>query len=190
MLPTVVIIITIICIIIIINAIGIITAIIIIYILSEVKFISASIRAVSKLSCLVLSFFVFVSESLSTCQLFVGCIIICVAIIVISIVTFCYWYRYCYYSVEVFSGIGYGQCLGSTCVATYYCTLIAISFFYFIKSFTSNLPWLYCRDEWDYENSIQNITCVEANGNTSGNGGNMMSSSELYFRYDLQRACL
>ncbi|CAH1154667.1 unnamed protein product [Phaedon cochleariae] len=83
----------------------------------------------------------------------------------------------------VFKGIGYGQVLGSTCVASYYCILMAITLFYFLNSFTDDFPWATCQDSWKaYENS-RNLTCIDKYSNVTGN--NTISSSELYFRREV-----
>ncbi|GJQ81747.1 hypothetical protein Trydic_g9186 [Trypoxylus dichotomus] len=84
-------------------------------------------------------------------------------------------------------GIGYGQCLGSICVGSYYASLIAIILFYFLQSFTSKLPWSYCRDEWLNEITSKNITCIPSTGNQLASDGHMVSSSELYFRKEVLR---
>lgn len=77
-------------------------------------------------------------------------------------------------------GVGYGQLLGCICVATYYCSLMAITLFYLINSFTSDLPWAECRSEWKTDLELQNITCVPSNSKGPVIE-NSRSSSELYF---------
>ncbi|KRT86582.1 neurotransmitter transporter, partial [Oryctes borbonicus] len=84
------------------------------------------------------------------------------------------------------TGIGYGQLIGAFSVATYYCALMAIILFYFINSFTADLPWTSCWPEWIEDN----ITCVPAlsKGNiTIPNGTIPISSSELYFTREVLR---
>uniref|UniRef100_A0A1Y1M5C2 Transporter n=1 Tax=Photinus pyralis TaxID=7054 RepID=A0A1Y1M5C2_PHOPY len=78
-------------------------------------------------------------------------------------------------------GIGYGQLLGSTCIATYYCSLMALTLFYLVSSFTSDLPWSHCKVEWETENSQRNVTCVSSKDTESVTGRNKISSSELWF---------
>lgn len=82
----------------------------------------------------------------------------------------------------LFEGVGIGQLLGSICVATYYCSLMALTIFYMIKSFTPDLPWAECDPEWEIENNLKNITCIasKAKGDVLKEG-ETMSSSELYF---------
>lgn len=70
-------------------------------------------------------------------------------------------------------GIGYGQLLSVISVATYYCSLMALTLHYFFNSFGSILPWSVCDPSW--------VDCLDANsGNTSRND-NTTSSSQLYF---------
>ncbi|XP_022916738.2 sodium-dependent nutrient amino acid transporter 1-like [Onthophagus taurus] len=84
-------------------------------------------------------------------------------------------------------GIGYGQFLGSICVSTYYCALMAIILFYFVNSFTGELPWATCRPEWD----LANMTCIPATFKSNesvtlpAHGSVAISSSELYFRMEV-----
>ena len=44
------------------------------------------------------------------------------------------------------SGVGYGQVMATTCVLTYYCTLIGLSLFYLGSSLYPTLPWTDCDD--------------------------------------------
>lgn len=79
--------------------------------------------------------------------------------------------------------MGYGQLLGTLCVATYYCCLMALTLFYLVNSFTSDLPWSECQPEWS---SLKNITCIPSK--SPGNGTiipNGISSSELYFTQEV-----
>ncbi|CAG9864892.1 unnamed protein product [Phyllotreta striolata] len=83
----------------------------------------------------------------------------------------------------VFRGIGIGQVFASTCVASYYCSLMAITFIYLINSFTDKFPWESCRNSWtDYLNS-RNLTCVDKD--TTATGSNTISSSEMYYRREI-----
>ncbi|XP_015510299.2 sodium-dependent nutrient amino acid transporter 1 [Neodiprion lecontei] len=75
-------------------------------------------------------------------------------------------------------GIGYGQLIAALCVVSYYTVLMAITLFYLVVSFQSELPWATCREEWgstcfDSGGSV-NITAVTGNGS-------LQSSAELYF---------
>ncbi|KAK4874052.1 hypothetical protein RN001_013412 [Aquatica leii] len=79
------------------------------------------------------------------------------------------------------AGIGYGQLVGTMCIATYYCSLMALTLFYLINSFTSDLPWATCKPEWEEENKRQNLTCVSSSDKDSVTHSNKISSSELFF---------
>ncbi|XP_030768074.1 sodium-dependent nutrient amino acid transporter 1-like [Sitophilus oryzae] len=86
-------------------------------------------------------------------------------------------------------GIGFGQLIGTICVATYYCSLMAITLFYFINSFTADLPWATCNPSWDNVSWINenNITCIPSKSNESAGSqtGSEISSAELYFRVEV-----
>ncbi|XP_071443897.1 sodium-dependent nutrient amino acid transporter 1-like [Hetaerina americana] len=74
-----------------------------------------------------------------------------------------------------FRGVGWGQVISMSCVATYYCSLMAISVFYFCASFTSELPWSQCDPSWK--------NCSDSkpgSGNNTAQPG-FRSSSEIYF---------
>ncbi|KAL1497742.1 hypothetical protein ABEB36_008648 [Hypothenemus hampei] len=88
----------------------------------------------------------------------------------------------------VLKSIGFGQLIGSTCVATYYCCLMAITLFYLAHSFTSDLPWTECQNSWnDYLREI-NTECVASTNNTAETLKlNTTSSSELWFRIEVLR---
>lgn len=79
--------------------------------------------------------------------------------------------------------MGYGQLIGTICVATYYCSLMAITLFYLINSFTKNLPWSECNPEWKNHDYLGNLTCIPSNSVYNSAQNNTMSSSEMWFRY-------
>ncbi|KAG5879010.1 hypothetical protein JTB14_037004 [Gonioctena quinquepunctata] len=86
----------------------------------------------------------------------------------------------------VFRGIGYGQVIGSTCLASYYCILMAITLFYLINSFTSDFPWATCQEHWKAYTESKNITCIDQFSDViSSTGNSTTSSSELYFRIEV-----
>lgn len=62
---------------------------------------------------------------------------------------------------------------------------MAITLFYLINSFTANLPWVECNDEWNETLIERNITCVPSKENDFEVPENTTtaSSSELYFTY-------
>ncbi|RXG52435.1 Sodium-dependent nutrient amino acid transporter 1, partial [Armadillidium vulgare] len=76
--------------------------------------------------------------------------------------------------VPAFKGLGYGQAVSTYAVATYYMSLMAITIFYFIFSFSNTLPWSSCP---------QNVSgCIDSTMNLSGSEyANSTSSSEFYF---------
>ncbi|XP_066159041.1 sodium-dependent nutrient amino acid transporter 1-like isoform X4 [Euwallacea fornicatus] len=82
-------------------------------------------------------------------------------------------------------GVGFGQLIGTICVATYYCSLMALTLFYLINSFNSELPWASCKPEWANVSWVKdgNVTCISSNSNENGGSGETeISSAELYFR--------
>ena len=86
-------------------------------------------------------------------------------------------------SVKVFNcvplmrGVGMGQVLATCCVSSYYSSIMAITLKYLFASFSAELPWTYCRDEWD-------SSCLASGADSSENVSwisGTKSSSELYF---------
>ncbi|ELU09587.1 hypothetical protein CAPTEDRAFT_166146 [Capitella teleta] len=59
-------------------------------------------------------------------------------------------------AVPVFKGIGYAMVVISGLVCIYYNLIIAYTLYYLFASFTLELPWQHCRDEWQDE-----FNCVE-----------------------------
>ncbi|XP_060521687.1 sodium-dependent nutrient amino acid transporter 1-like isoform X2 [Cylas formicarius] len=84
-------------------------------------------------------------------------------------------------------GIGYGQLVGTACIATYYCALMAISLFYLYNSFTSSLPWSTCQEEWRNVSWLANVTCVASSSYDVAalNGSDTMSSAEIFYRVEV-----
>ena len=88
-------------------------------------------------------------------------------------------------SVKVFDcvpamrGVGVGQIVAISFVATYYASLMALTLKYLFESFRSTLPWSYCKEEW--------INCIPSSpfGNYNVHGtiknNQTRSSAELYF---------
>ena len=69
--------------------------------------------------------------------------------------------------------------LGTWSVVTYYCSLMALTVFYFIHSFYPVLPWTECDPAWADEN------CVASTDLGSGNvtlTNESVSSSEQFFK--------
>ncbi|OXA50584.1 Sodium-dependent nutrient amino acid transporter 1 [Folsomia candida] len=79
-----------------------------------------------------------------------------------------------------FKGVGYASAFGTACVCSYYCSLMAITIFYFFQSFQSELPWSVCNPEWEISH---NLTC----GPNHTVIGSNKSLPELYFKIDVLR---
>lgn len=76
-----------------------------------------------------------------------------------------------------FRGVGIAQCITMLALASYYCSLMALTLFYLVASFQTELPWGRCREEWGE-------FCVDSlPGNHSARIENISysSSAELYF---------
>lgn len=79
-------------------------------------------------------------------------------------------------TVPIMKGVAIGQQIGTTCIVTYYCSLIALTLFYMIKSFSAQLPWAECWPSWN------DVKCIDAKSNIAmANRTGAVSSSELYF---------
>lgn len=93
-------------------------------------------------------------------------------------------FRWIEISVTIFHflAIGYGQIIGSYSVATYYCSIMAVTLYYFINSFTSDFPWAKCKDSWLNYTTLRNLTCIDSFSDLSNVTTNTISSSELYFK--------
>ena len=50
--------------------------------------------------------------------------------------------------VPAFKGVGYIGMIGSISVLSYYCSILAVSFFYFCASFQKHIPWSRCDESW------------------------------------------
>ncbi|KAJ8957365.1 hypothetical protein NQ318_004844, partial [Aromia moschata] len=85
----------------------------------------------------------------------------------------------------ILKGVGYGQLIGTICVATYYCSLMAITLFYLINSFTSDLPWSECDPAWENHTLLQNLTCLASKSEGGTNLTKTISSAELWFRIEV-----
>lgn len=60
---------------------------------------------------------------------------------------------------------------------------MALTLFYLVNSFTSDLPWSECREEWNSLSQLENMVCIPSNAvNESFTNNNSISSSELYFK--------
>lgn len=75
-----------------------------------------------------------------------------------------------------FKGVGWAQMFSMISVGTYYCSLMSLTLFYLIQSFTSQLPWSTCLEEWE-----GCVDSVKSNDSVVTRNGTMRSSAELYF---------
>ncbi|XP_076756202.1 sodium-dependent nutrient amino acid transporter 1 isoform X2 [Xylocopa sonorina] len=82
--------------------------------------------------------------------------------------------------------VGWSQFCSTVALMTYYSSLMAITLFFLVASFSAELPWARCREEWsDY--------CIDSSNKIDGNNSNNIStfdelvksqrrsSAELYF---------
>ncbi|XP_078424696.1 sodium- and chloride-dependent GABA transporter 2-like [Cetorhinus maximus] len=69
------------------------------------------------------------------------------------------WRKIC----PLFEGIGYGTLLISLYQVVYYILILTWSTFYFFNSFSAELPWAHCGQEWNTDN------CMEFTKNSSAN---------------------
>lgn len=87
-------------------------------------------------------------------------------------------------------GLGLGQVISLAVGATYYSALISIIFKYFFDSFSYELPWGDCKEEWTDVNCIPSkISHISSVGNqteisnstVASKTNRTMSSAEIYF---------
>jgi len=102
------------------------------------------------------------------------------------------WYIYTVVEASTISdfnvvGVGYGSMLGSFCVVSYYCSIMAITVFYFFSSFQKTLPWAACEESWAGPGFCdQNQTSIERGIMVAENGTERLSLAQLFFEWDLQ----
>lgn len=84
-----------------------------------------------------------------------------------------------------------GQFIGTAFVITYYTSLIALTIYYFVASFSTNLPWSRCLESWG-PNCVDSLAVHKNVTKLLGSSGNetqiarnehAVSSSEMYFMY-------
>lgn len=82
----------------------------------------------------------------------------------------------------VISGVGWAQLSSNIALSTYYCSLMALTLFYLIVSFSAELPWATCQKEWG-DNCIDSGASRHSNRSTflNTNKEGVRSSAELYF---------
>lgn len=84
-------------------------------------------------------------------------------------------------------GIGYAMCLLNFFTSLYYNTIISWAVFFFVESFTSELPWTSCSNPWNSdqcrtisERNAAKLVGVVANS-SSGVTANFSSPTKEYF---------
>ncbi|XP_029037394.2 sodium-dependent nutrient amino acid transporter 1-like [Osmia bicornis bicornis] len=75
-----------------------------------------------------------------------------------------------------FVGVGWSQFYSNIAVMTYYSSLLALSLIYLVSSFSAELPWAKCREEWG-------DSCVDSGRKISDKNDTMFTN----FRIDDQR---
>ncbi|KAJ3644807.1 hypothetical protein Zmor_022510 [Zophobas morio] len=88
---------------------------------------------------------------------------------------------------QVLKGVGFGQLIGTFSVATYYCSLMALTLYYLIHSFNFELPWSQCDKRWEETKWLQNVTCIPSKSTDMGQVNNSISSAEAWFRIEVLR---
>lgn len=83
---------------------------------------------------------------------------------------------------NVILGVGWAQLSSNIALSTYYCSLMAITLFYLIVSFSSELPWSKCQKEWG-DNCIDSGATRHSNNVFVFSNEEIRSSAELYFSY-------
>lgn len=79
--------------------------------------------------------------------------------------------------VNIFmKGIGYASLLVVCYITLYYATIIAYSVFYFFASFSAQMPWAKCKNEWNSDK------CVERIGDNNSTIENPVSAAEEYYK--------
>ena len=74
------------------------------------------------------------------------------------------------------AGVGYAICIIDFYMGMYYNTIIGWAVYYFVASFTSELPWTSCDHPWN-TNSCALVGPVD-------NGTFVRSPAQEYFEYD------
>ncbi|XP_050448006.1 sodium-dependent nutrient amino acid transporter 1-like isoform X1 [Cataglyphis hispanica] len=88
-----------------------------------------------------------------------------------------------------FIGVGWAQFCSTIALATYYSSLMALTFYYLIASFSAELPWATCLKEWgdtcvDSSTKRNHSTAEESADildNLLNGSSKLQSSAELYF---------
>ncbi|XP_039954948.1 sodium-dependent nutrient amino acid transporter 1-like isoform X1 [Bactrocera tryoni] len=82
----------------------------------------------------------------------------------------------------IMKGVAAGQVLATGASITYYSSIMALTLRFLIASFSTVLPWSYCREEWG--DSCLNET-ASTGVNVTQKTVSKMSSAELYFQKEI-----
>ncbi|KAJ8668094.1 hypothetical protein QAD02_009757 [Eretmocerus hayati] len=87
--------------------------------------------------------------------------------------------------VPALKGVGCAQMFSMVAVASYYCSIMALTLHYLFSSFALQLPWSRCLDEWTTcahsSESQSETTIIDNHTMINSSMGKLMSSAELYF---------
>ena len=78
--------------------------------------------------------------------------------------------------IAAVAGVGWGMVVISVLLAIYYNMIIAYNFYYLFSSFTSELPWQECSDDW-----VRDYNCTERNSSDSP-GGPGVTPTMIYWQ--------
>jgi solute carrier family 6 amino acid transporter-like protein 5/7/9/14 len=85
------------------------------------------------------------------------------------------------------TGVGWAQFCSTVALVTYYSSLMALTLYYLIASFSTELPWATCLEEWGdtcIDSSTKrnhSVDLVEDDVNNFLNSSQFRSSAEMYF---------
>uniref|UniRef100_A0A0C9R7W8 Transporter n=1 Tax=Fopius arisanus TaxID=64838 RepID=A0A0C9R7W8_9HYME len=89
-----------------------------------------------------------------------------------------------------FTGVGWAQLASVVALASYYCCLMALTLFYLVSSFSSELPWAHCREEWGDscidsgkigDSILNGLTSNATRTHATRNTSSLRTSAELFF---------
>ncbi|XP_039613104.1 solute carrier family 6 member 4a isoform X1 [Polypterus senegalus] len=83
----------------------------------------------------------------------------------------------------IFKGIGFAICIIALYVAFYYNTIMAWALYYFLSSFSSQLPWVSCSNPW---NTLNCTNYFLSPGNMNWTNHSTSPAEEFYTRHVLQ----
>ncbi|XP_038055503.1 sodium- and chloride-dependent glycine transporter 1-like [Patiria miniata] len=87
----------------------------------------------------------------------------------------------------IFKGLGFGMLIVCALVTLYYNVIIAYALFYFFASFTSDVPWRTCGNEWNTDNCtiFDKDNNMTVNGTYENNTHAVRPSQEFFNKYVL-----